>query len=77
MSLKSLKEIESAKPPLMLSFFNLFLNDAVFMLDEAIDNLIKIKLDQAAKANGDWQKLSSNDRAEKEKLLKQMIRICR
>ena len=32
-----MEDIDAAKPPLMLSFINLFLNDAVFMLDEAIE----------------------------------------
>merc|ERR1719317_184859 len=77
LSLKSVEDIDAAKPPLMLSFINLFLNDAVFMLDEAIENLTKIKIDQAAKNNREWEKLNEKDRAEKEKLLKQMIQYCR
>ena len=40
--MKSVEDIDAAKPPLMLSFINLFLNDAVFMLDEAIEVFVNI-----------------------------------
>lgn len=77
LSLASIRDIEAASPPLMLRFINLFLNDAVFLLDEAIDHLIKIKADEKDRDEGKWEGLPAKEKAEKEKGLKQMVNICR
>jgi len=77
LSLESIANIEAASPPLMLRFVNLFLNDAVFLLDEAISHLTKIKQEEKDRDGGEWETLPAREKAEKEKLLKQMVMICR
>lgn len=77
LSLASIQDIEAASPPLMLRFINLFLNDAVFLLDEAIDYLTKIKSEEKDRDDGKWNELSAQEKAEKEKGYKQMVQICR
>lgn len=35
--------MEAVNPPLFLRFANLLINDAIFLLDEALSNMAKIK----------------------------------
>lgn len=41
--------MEAVSPPLFLRFVNLLLNDAVFLLDEALSNMAQLKTMQAAR----------------------------
>jgi len=35
--------MEAVQPPLFLRFINLLMNDAVFLLDEALSNMAQLK----------------------------------
>lgn len=60
------KEVEvnmdAAEPPLFLRFINLLMNDAVFLLDEALSNMAQLKQMLQARDNGDWNKLPPHER---------------
>lgn len=43
--------MEAVTPPLFLRFINLLMNDAVFLLDEGLANMAKLKELQAARYN--------------------------
>uniref|UniRef100_A0A8D8YEP2 Ubiquitin conjugation factor E4 A n=3 Tax=Cacopsylla melanoneura TaxID=428564 RepID=A0A8D8YEP2_9HEMI len=45
------------QPPLFLRFINLLMNDAVFLLDEALTNMAQIRTMQSARENGEWAAL--------------------
>lgn len=40
--------MEAVHPPLFLRFVNLLINDAIFLLDESLSNMAKIKEMQTA-----------------------------
>lgn len=40
--------MEAVNPPLFLKFANLLINDAIFLLDEALANMAKLKEMQQA-----------------------------
>lgn len=42
------KNMEAASPPLFLRFINLLMNDAVFLLDEALTNMAQLRQMQTA-----------------------------
>lgn len=54
--------MEAVNPPLFLRFVNLLMNDAVFLLDEALANMAKLKEMQTQRENGDWDTLPANER---------------
>ncbi|KAG7282498.1 hypothetical protein CRUP_020213 [Coryphaenoides rupestris] len=61
--------LEAMNPPLFLRYLNLLMNDAVFLLDEAIQYLSKIKLLQLEQDRGEWEGLAPDARREKESSL--------
>ncbi|KAK6625393.1 hypothetical protein RUM43_005690 [Polyplax serrata] len=65
------KNIEAVTPPLFLRFVNLLINDAVFLLDEALANMAKLKTLQAARESGEWTKLPMHERRQNEALFMQ------
>lgn len=54
--------MEAVNPPLFLRFVNLLMNDAVYLLDEALANMAKIKEMQTQRENGDWDALPAQER---------------
>jgi len=66
---EAVRLIENTNPPLFLRFINLMTNDAIFMLDEALENMACIKTLQNEKSTGQWTRLNRQDRAEKEREL--------
>lgn len=56
--------MEAVTPPLFLRFVNLLMNDAVFLLDEALSNMSKLKEMETARENGEWNQLSPTERAQ-------------
>ena len=54
--------IEAEDPPIFLRFINLLINDAIFLLDESLNNLQQIRQLQAAQDNGEWTNLPQNER---------------
>nr|XP_022906480.1 ubiquitin conjugation factor E4 A [Onthophagus taurus] len=58
------KNMDAVTPPLFLRFVNLLMNDAVFLLDEALANMAKLKELQAARETGEWNSLSAMERSQ-------------
>ncbi|XP_061397197.1 ubiquitin conjugation factor E4 A [Musca vetustissima] len=54
--------MEAIEPPLFLRFINLLINDAIFLLDESLNNLQQIRQLQEAQASGEWNNLPQNER---------------
>uniref|UniRef100_A0A672ZPS1 Ubiquitin conjugation factor E4 A n=1 Tax=Sphaeramia orbicularis TaxID=375764 RepID=A0A672ZPS1_9TELE len=63
------ENLEAMNPPLFLRFLNLLMNDAIFLLDEAIQYLSKIKILQLERDRGEWDSLPPDARREKESSL--------
>ncbi|XP_035212964.1 ubiquitin conjugation factor E4 A-like [Stegodyphus dumicola] len=71
MKLKELAEeaerkIESPHPPLFLHFINLLINDAIFLLDEALSYMSKLREIQQQRDSGSWNSLSSDQQQQQE-----------
>ncbi|XP_043936826.1 ubiquitin conjugation factor E4 A isoform X1 [Protopterus annectens] len=71
------ENLESVNPPLFLRFVNLLMNDAIFLLDEAIQYLSKIKIQQIEKDRGEWDSLSPEARREKDANLQMFGQLAR
>ncbi|XP_028639703.1 ubiquitin conjugation factor E4 A [Grammomys surdaster] len=71
------KNLEAMNPPLFLRFLNLLMNDAIFLLDEAIQYLSKIKIQQIEKDRGEWESLTPEARREKEAGLQMFGQLAR
>lgn len=54
--------MEAAQPPLFLRFINLLMNDAVFLLDEALSSMAQLKQLIQARESGEWNKLPQHER---------------
>ncbi|XP_068922778.1 ubiquitin conjugation factor E4 A isoform X3 [Petaurus breviceps papuanus] len=71
------ENLEAMNPPLFLRFLNLLMNDAIFLLDEAIQYLSKIKIQQIERDQGEWDSLSPEARREKEASLQMFGQLAR
>ncbi|XP_069470544.1 ubiquitin conjugation factor E4 A isoform X2 [Ambystoma mexicanum] len=71
------ENLEAMNPPLFLRFLNLLMNDAIFLLDEAIQYLSKIKIQQIEKDRGEWDSLAPETRREKEASLQMLGQLAR
>lgn len=69
--------MEDVNPPLFLRFVNLLMNDAVFLLDEALSNMAKLREMQTARDNGEWNNLSAQERAQNLAYMQQTGRIAK
>ncbi|KAG6443812.1 hypothetical protein O3G_MSEX002997 [Manduca sexta] len=54
--------MEAVHPPIFLRFVNLLMNDAIFLLDEALGNMAQIRTMQAAQESGAWANLPPQER---------------
>lgn len=54
--------MEAVHPPIFLRFVNLLMNDAIFLLDEALGNMAQIRTMQAARESDSWGNLSTQER---------------
>ncbi|XP_060803282.1 ubiquitin conjugation factor E4 A isoform X1 [Amyelois transitella] len=54
--------MEAVQPPIFLRFVNLLMNDAIFLLDEALTNMAQIRTLQAAQESGAWSNLPPHER---------------
>ncbi|KAK9512148.1 hypothetical protein O3M35_000634 [Rhynocoris fuscipes] len=59
--------MEEVTPPLFLRFLNLLMNDAIFLLDEALSNMAQLRTMQTARDNGEWDQLSPEERDRNER----------
>lgn len=71
------ENIEATDPPLFLRFINLLINDAIFLLDEALDYMSQIKEKEQAKERGEWNSMTPDQRQEAEMGLRQLSMIAR
>ncbi|MBN3315901.1 UBE4A factor, partial [Atractosteus spatula] len=71
------ENLEAMNLPLFLRFLNLLMNDAIFLLDEAIQYLSKIKVLQIEKDQGEWEALTPDARREKESSLQMFGQLAR
>jgi len=58
--------MEAVNPPLFLRFLNLLINDAVFLLDEALSNMAQLRTMTAAREAGEWNSLPPAERQRNE-----------
>lgn len=56
--------MEAVHPPIFLRFVNLLMNDAIFLLDEALGNMAQIRTLQTAQESGAWANLPSQERTQ-------------
>lgn len=54
--------MEAVEPPLFLRFINLLMNDAVFLLDEALSHMAELRQMLHARENGEWNTLPQHER---------------
>uniref|UniRef100_A0A336LVS4 Ubiquitin conjugation factor E4 A n=1 Tax=Culicoides sonorensis TaxID=179676 RepID=A0A336LVS4_CULSO len=69
---EAVKNIEAVEPPLFLRFVNLLINDAIFLLDESLNNLQQIRTLQEAQDNGEWNNLPEPERRQNLQNLQQL-----
>ncbi|KAG5672378.1 hypothetical protein PVAND_002510 [Polypedilum vanderplanki] len=72
MSLFAQEHIDDVEVPLYLRFINVLINDSIFLLDESLNNLQKIREMEEAKSKGDWDKLPQNERQQNHQNLMQL-----
>jgi ubiquitin conjugation factor E4 A len=69
--------MEAVTPPLFLRFVNLLMNDAVFLLDEALSNMAQLRQMQTAREAGEWQQLTVHEREQNEGYMQHIGMITR
>ncbi|KAF2367829.1 Ubiquitin conjugation factor E4 core [Trinorchestia longiramus] len=68
---EALGSMESTKPPLLLRFVNLLINDNIFLLDEGLTYMMQLREMTLQKDGGEWESLPRPARQEKEQMLLQ------
>lgn len=71
------RDIESARPPLFLRFINLLMNDAIFLLDEALGYMNQLREAERRRKTAEWQTLSPQQRAQAESSYSHIGRLAR
>ncbi|PVD37577.1 hypothetical protein C0Q70_00173 [Pomacea canaliculata] len=71
------EHIEDTNAPLFLRFINLLVNDATFLLDEALSHMSQIKVKQQEKESGAWNGMTPQQKQEQEGLLRQLGMLAR
>uniref|UniRef100_A0A6G1S3T2 Ubiquitin conjugation factor E4 A n=1 Tax=Aceria tosichella TaxID=561515 RepID=A0A6G1S3T2_9ACAR len=71
------KNIDSARPPLFLRFVNLLMNDAIFLLDEALGYMNQLRESEHRKKSPEWQSLNPQQRAQAESQYAHIGRLAR
>ncbi|XP_012254969.2 ubiquitin conjugation factor E4 A [Athalia rosae] len=69
--------MEAVQPPLFLRFVNLLMNDAVFLLDEALSNMAQLKQLLQSQESGEWEKLPPEERRQQMRHLAHIGMIAR
>ena len=69
------EHIEDEERPLFLKFSNLLINDAIWLLDEALDYMKKIQEQQLEQSS--WSALPAQERAQNQSQLMHMGRLAR
>lgn len=71
------KHIDDMEVPIFVRFVNVLINDSIFLLDESLNNLQKIREMEEARSNGDWDKLPTNERQQNHQNLMQLGMLAR
>jgi ubiquitin conjugation factor E4 A len=71
------QHIEDTEAPLFLRFINLLINDAIYLLDEALSYMSQIKEKQQLRDNGTWPSLPVAQRNEAEAGYRHMSMLAR
>lgn len=71
------ENINSSRPPLFLSFINLLINDAIFLLDEALQYMNQLKEAERRRKTEEWQRLGPQQREREEASLDHIGRLAR
>ncbi|XP_022251871.1 ubiquitin conjugation factor E4 A-like isoform X2 [Limulus polyphemus] len=66
LAIEAEEKVENADVPLFLRFINLLINDAIFLLDEALSLMAKIKELQIKRDSGEWNSLPTRYRQQNE-----------
>jgi len=69
--------IESSRPPLFLRFINLLMNDAIFLLDEALSYMNQLREAERRRKTEEWLNLSPQQRAQAEVSYSHIGRLAR
>ncbi|XP_064635023.1 ubiquitin conjugation factor E4 A-like isoform X2 [Lineus longissimus] len=69
--------MDAINPPLFLRFINILVNDAIFLLDEALSYLTQIKDQQDEKERGEWNALPADQRQERDMNYRHLEMLCR
>ncbi|CAI9739965.1 ubiquitin conjugation factor E4 A-like [Octopus vulgaris] len=71
------ENIEAPNAPLFLRFINLLINDAIFLLDEALSYMMQIKEKQQEEESETWRHLSDEQQQEHTSNLRQISMLAR
>ncbi|KAL7019491.1 hypothetical protein ACKWTF_011135 [Chironomus riparius] len=77
LSLTAQQEIDNVEVPLFLRFINVLINDSIFLLDESLNNLQKIRELEEAKKRNEWDNLPQNERQQNHQNLTQLGMLAR
>lgn len=66
------EHIEDIEVPIFLRFINLLINDAIYLLDESLNNLQQIRTLELARDNNEWEALPQNERQQNRANLHQL-----
>jgi ubiquitin conjugation factor E4 A len=71
----AVQHIEDEEAPLFLRFVNLLVNDAIFLLDEALSYMKQMQEQEIQRA--DWQQLPHGQRSQNEAQFNHVMRLAR
>jgi len=71
------RNMDSAMPPIFLRFINLLMNDAVFLLDEALSYMVQLKDQVAHRQTDEYRALPDPQRHQQEANLRHMGQLAR
>lgn len=69
--------MEAVSPPLFLRFINLLMNDAIFLLDEALGYMSKLRELWRQKDGQEWNQLPAQQRQQNEANLQHLARLAK
>lgn len=71
------QHIDDVEVPIFVRFINVLINDSIFLLDESLNNLQKIREMEEARSNGEWDKLPANERQQNHQNFSQLGMLAR
>ena len=71
------RDIEAAQPPLFLQFSNLLINDAIYLLDEGLSYMSKLREQQLERSEGGWPDVPLEQRGQREAAYQHICMLAR